>query len=268
MFVLLSKVLPLLIYPLGVVCWVFLLGLFTMRKRPRATAIALLLAITYLWLCSTTPVMYSVVGSLERQYVTTGDLPSADAIVLLGGATRPAIAPRPDVDLQDESDRMMRAAQLYRDGKSSLVVASGGRLKWDDAALPIEESEAYDMSRILQLLGVPEDSIILEPNSRNTYENAIFTQPILEERDITRILLVTSAMHMPRSVQIFQKLGIDVIPAPTDFVAVSPQYSLTVRDNLAQQFIDALPQAGNLALTTRALKEYVGLVVYRLKGWL
>lgn len=268
MFVLLSKVVPLLIYPLGVVCWVFLLSLLTMRQRPRTTAIALFLAVIYVWLCSTTPVMYAVVGALERQYVPTGDLPSAEAIVLLGGATRPAIGPRPDVDLQDESDRMVRAAQLYRDGKSPLIVASGGRLKWDSADLPIEESEAYDMARILQLLGVPQDDIILEPNSRNTYENAIFTKPILDERNITRILLVTSAMHMPRSLQIFQKLGVEAIPAPTDFVAVSPRYSRTAMDNLAQQFIDALPQAGNLALTTRALKEYVGWVVYRLKGWL
>lgn len=267
-FVLLSKVLPLLIYPLGVVCWVFLLSLFTLRKRPRATAFGLLLAVTYLWICSTTPVMHVVVGALEHQHVPSGELPSAEAIVLLGGATRPAVSPRPDVDLQDEGDRIVRAAQLYRDGKSSLIVASGGRLRWDDANLPVEESEAYDMASILQLLGVPEENIILEPNSRNTYENAIFTKPLLEERNIDRILLVTSAIHMPRSLQIFEKLGIEAIPAPTDFIAVAPQHSLTARGNLTQHLIDALPQASNLALTTRALKEYIGLVVYRLKGWI
>ena len=268
MFVLLSKVMPLLIYPLGLVCWVFLLSLFTLRKRPLTTTIVLFFAVAYLWLSGTTPVMYAVVGSLERRHVPNGELPTADAIVLLGGATRPAIGPRPEVDLTDEGDRMIRAAQLYRDGKAPLIVASGGRLKWDPEALPVEESEAYDMGRILQLLGVPKEDIILEPNSRNTYENAVFVQPILEERSIDRILLVTSAMHMPRSLQIFQKLGIEAIPAPTDFVAVSPQYSRTTRDNLAKQFIDALPQSSNLALTTRALKEYVGLMVYRLKGWL
>ncbi|MEL7083455.1 MAG: YdcF family protein [Cyanobacteria bacterium J06597_1] len=267
MFVLLSKVLPLLIYPLGLVCWVFLLGLLTIRTRPRATAIALSLAVAYLWLSSTTPVMYAIVGSLERQYRPT-ELPEADAIVLLGGATRPAIEPRAEVDLRDESDRIVRAAQLYRDGKSPFIVASGGRLKWGTDPLPVEASEAYDMARILQLLGVPETSIILEPNSRNTYENAVFVQPILEERNINRILLVTSAMHMPRSLLIFQKLGIEAIAAPTDFIAVPSQDSRTLKDNLAQQLIDALPQASNLALTTRAMKEYVGLVVYRLKGWL
>ena len=268
MFLFLSKVLPLLIYPLGLICWVFLISLFTLWKRPRKTTIALFIAVAYLWLCSTAPVMHAIVGSLERQHIPNGELPVVDAIVLLGGATRPAFGPRPDVELKEESDRIFRAAQLYRDGKAPVIIASGGRLKWDTAPLPVEETEAYDMSLILQLLGVAEDDIVLEANSRNTYENAVFVKDILQERNIERILLVTSALHMPRSIQIFQKQGINAIAAPTDFIAVHSQFSQSARDNLAQQFISALPKADNLALTTRALKEYVGWVVYRLRGWL
>ena len=66
-------------------------------------------------------------------------------------------------------------------------------------------------------MGIPSSAILQEGKSVNTHENAIFTQEILEEQNINKILLVTSAFHMPRSLKIFQHLGIDAIPAPTDF---------------------------------------------------
>ena len=119
------------------------------------------------------------------------------------------------------------------------------------------------MATLLEMLGVPREVMIEEPFSLNTYENAINVQEILQETSIERILLVTSAFHMPRSLAIFRKLGIDAIPAPTDFL-VTRTYYYSFEDFILNIF----PQASRLSLTTLALKEYIGLVIYRLQGWL
>jgi uncharacterized SAM-binding protein YcdF (DUF218 family) len=90
---------------------------------------------------------------------------------------------------------------------------------------------------------------------------------ILMDRRLDRVLLVTSALHMPRSLAIFKKQGITAIPAATDFHIVEDTLTLaqtTWQGNL----LSWVPQTENLHYLTRALKEYVGLLVYRLKGWL
>jgi len=106
-----------------------------------------------------------------------------------------------------------------------------------------------------------------EPNSLNTYENAVEVKKILQAKGIQRILLVTSALHMPRSLAIFQKQGIDTIPAPTDFL-VTNQEIQEVNSSPQATLLNVLPDSDRLQQTTRAIKEYVGLVIYRLKGWL
>jgi uncharacterized SAM-binding protein YcdF (DUF218 family) len=104
----------------------------------------------------------------------------------------------------------------------------------------------------------------LEPDSRNTYENALFSTRILREKGIQRILLVTSALHMPRSLKLFQAQGLEVIPLPTDYtVTQGDQAQLDARAFV----LSLLPSAENLALTSRVLKEYIGIIVYDLRGW-
>jgi uncharacterized SAM-binding protein YcdF (DUF218 family) len=72
--------------------------------------------------------------------------------VVLGGATKPAFAPRPTVDLSEEGDRVLYGAQLYREGKAPLVIASGGRISWRGGG----PSESADMAEILKTLGCPK----------------------------------------------------------------------------------------------------------------
>jgi uncharacterized SAM-binding protein YcdF (DUF218 family) len=135
-----------------------------------------------------------LVRSLEAQIPPTV-VPTAEAIVVLGGATKPALPPRPGVDLSEQGDRIFYAAQLYKQQKAPLIIVSGGRLDWTRRGTP----ESADMANILSQIGVPASVIIQEPDSLNTYENAVNVRKILNSRDIRQILLVTSAMHMPRS---------------------------------------------------------------------
>jgi uncharacterized SAM-binding protein YcdF (DUF218 family) len=221
------------------------------------------MALLVLLVSSNSWVTSSLVQSLEWQYLPKGDLPTADAIVILGGATRSAFPPRPTVDLNEQGDRVFYGAQLYREGKAPLVIASGGRIQWRGGG----PSESADMAQILEVLGVPSTAILQDPTSLNTYQNAINVQQILQERGLDRILLVTSAMHMPRSLRIFQHLGIDAIPAPTDFL-VTQQELKEPNKSWQAMLLGLLPDSERLDETTRALKEYLGTIVYRLRGWL
>ena len=144
-----------------------------------------------------------------------------------------------------------------------MIILSGGRIDW----LGGGSSESADMAKIMLQIGVPASAIVLEPNSRNTYENAVNVRKILVERGIRQVLLVTSAIHMPRSLLIFKRQGISAIPAPTDFL-ISNHELQQLQNSPQSKLIYLLPGADNLDMFTHALKEYVGLVVYRLRGWL
>jgi uncharacterized SAM-binding protein YcdF (DUF218 family) len=212
-FLFLSKLLPLFIYPLGLACVFLVIALILAWKYPRWVSIPVALALIILLLGSNGWITNSLVKSLEWQNIPE-TIPNAEAIVILGGSTRSGHYPRQMVDVTEQGDRIIYGAKLYQDGLAPLIIAAGGRIAWRGGG----QSESEDMRQLLHLMGVPDEAIIQEPNSLNTYENAVNVKKILEERGIKRILLVTSAMHLPRSLLIFKKQGIEAIPAPTDFL--------------------------------------------------
>ena len=263
MFLFLSKLLPLFLYPLGLACVLLVVALVMSWRRSRWGPLPVVLALIVLLLGSNSWVANSLVRSLEWQHIPVGKLPTADAIVLLGGATKSAFPPRPAVDLSEEGDRVLYAAQLYREGKAPVVIASGGRIDWRGGGL----AESSDMADILVNLGVPNSAILQDSKSLNTYQNAVNVRQIMQERGIRRVLLVTSAMHMPRSLRIFQRQGIEAIPAPTDFLITQQEINEPSSSPQAT-LLNLVPDADRLQNTTRALKEYIGTVVYHLRGWL
>jgi uncharacterized SAM-binding protein YcdF (DUF218 family) len=264
MFLYFSKLLPLFIYPLGLSCLMLVLAFVTLWKRPRFAALNIVLALLLLLVSSNSWISNQLVKSLEWQNLPT-PLPQAEAIVVLGGATRPQVYPRPSVDMMEEGDRVLYGAALYRQGKAPVVILSGGRTMDLQQASPASESQ--DMAVLMQQMGVPASAILQDPTSLNTHENAVNVQKILKSRNIQRVLLVTSALHMPRSLKIFQKQGIEAIPAPTDFLMSNEEMNLP-GGTAGTAVINALPDARNLYLFSRALKEYIGLAIYRLRGWL
>jgi uncharacterized SAM-binding protein YcdF (DUF218 family) len=263
MFLFLSKLLPLFIYPLGLSCVLLIVAFLLSLKHSRLTFLPILLAFVVLIVASNARVSNHLVKSLEWQNLPSQEMPNADAIVLLGGATRNASPPRIMADLKQEGDRLLYAAKLYQEEKAPLIIAAGGRIQWYGGG----KSEAADMKTLLQIMGVPQKAIIEEPNSLNTYQNAINVKEILDTKDLKKILLVTSAMHMPRSLLIFERQGIDAIAAPTDFL-ISNQELQEVDYSLESKILSFLPGTEYLDQTTKAIKEYIGLFVYRLRGWL
>lgn len=263
MFLFLSKLLPLFIYPVGLTCVLLLVAILSLWKHPRRAVVCMLTAIAVILISGNGWVANAITQSLEWQNIPPKELPNAEAIVVLGGAIRPQITPRPWVDVMESGDRVLHGAQLYRQGRAPLVIMSGGRIAWKGGGPP----ESADMAALAQTLGVPPSSILQDPTSLNTYENAVNVRKILQQRGIRRILLVTSAMHMPRSLAIFKKQGIEAIAAPTDFL-VTEQELQEPGVSVEAVILNLVPEADRIHQTTRALKEYIGLVVYRLRGWL
>lgn len=259
----LSKLLPLFFYPLGLVTIGLMVALVTLWKRPTLAAMAISLTLIILLVSSNAWVAKSVVRSLEWQYLPTSPVPTAQAIVVLGGATSSPDPPRVTVDLKEAGDRIIYAAQLYRQNKAPMIIVTGGRIDWSGNSSP----ESVHMADVLTSIGIPSEAIIQEPEALNTYENAVNVQQILTARGISKVLLVTSAMHMPRSVQIFQRQGIDVIPAPTDFQVSENEMAAMTRTPKAA-ILNLLPDVVNLRLFTSAIKEYLGIWVYGWRGWL
>lgn len=264
MFLFLSKLLPLLIYPVGLACFCLGLTLWWIWRRQRLRAMSsAAIALLILLISSNSWVATHLMQSLEWRHLPPDPIPTAEAIVVLGGSTRPADFPRPWIDLMESGDRVLHGIRLYQADKAPKLIFSGGRIVWQGGG----PSEADDMTQIAIAMGVPRADIMQEPNSFNTYQNAVNVKAILDREDIDRILLVTSAMHMPRSLAIFKKQGVEAIAAPTDFL-ISDRAVAEIRGTRQAFLLSLLPNAANLDNVTRALKEYIGLAVYRLRGWL
>lgn len=257
----LSKLLPLLLYPLGMTSVLLVIAILNFWQRPYRAGMALLLALGVLLLSSNGWFADVMVSALESQNPPLVNPPKAAAIIVLGGSTYPPNYPRQWPEVNEAGDRVLYGAKLYRDGRAPKVILSGGRIEWKDSG----QAEAIDMQTLMTTMGVPRTDIILEPDSLNTFENARNVKAVLEDNDLSgKMLLVTSAMHMPRSKAIFKKQGIDVIPAPTDFLVEPHRKNRSSRERL----LNILPDAEALEQTTKAMKERIGYQIYRLRGWL
>lgn len=113
------------------------------------------------------------------------------------------------------------------------------------------------MKQFLMGLGVPSTKIILESESRNTYENGMFTRDKLKDMKAKKVILVTSAWHMRRSMMTFRRMGVDVIPAGSDYEALQTRATLTPK-----MFIYYLPTADCLNKNSAMLKEHLGYWAY------
>ena len=264
MFVYLSKLLPLLVYPLGLSCIVLILAL-ALKKRPKWRQGLLIGILLLLWLASNRWVSFALARSLEWQNLPSDTPPQAEVIVLLGGGTESADYPRPMTEVNSAGDRVLYAAQLYKDGAAPVLLVSGGNLEFSTAR---GATPAAEMTELLFLTGVPEEAIWQQAQSQNTYEDALYSAEILNEKEVTEIILITSAMHMPRAKALFEKQGITVIPAPVDFTITEQNWQSTFKPSFGEALIYLLPNASSLGLTTNVLKEYFGWVIYSLRGWL
>jgi uncharacterized SAM-binding protein YcdF (DUF218 family) len=255
-FFVLAKVLWFLLQPSTLMLGALIAGTalaFTSRKR---LAKALLWgAIAALLICGLTPLGDVLIRPLEQRF------PRADldrggpitGIVVLGGAEdNRAMDQAQAAALNEAAERYTEAVVLARRLPGARVVFSGG----SGSLLRAEEPEAMAAGRLFVALGVPEDRITLESQSRDTCENAHLTARLLDPQPDQRWLLVTSAAHMPRAMACFRNAGFAVEAWPVDYRAPR-RLDLT-------RWHGSIPEG--LRRVDAVVREYAGLLVYYVAG--
>lgn len=257
-FVTLSKVLPILIFPFFIILWLLLLALIVLIfGRTRIAAVCVAAAIAIAVVCGNSRLANNWYADHERSYrpLPAAEYPEVDVIIVLGGSLSPPLPPRVSFDMSGPTDRIRKGAMLYRAGRADTVLLAGGNV----FPQPGVEPESYYMATLMQEWGVPAAAILTEGRSRNTYENAIYSREVMAGKGFQSALLVTSALHMPRALAVFRSAGIDVIAAPTDYQIVD------IRQPGA---LNWLPELGAMGTFTGVYKEHLGLLAYRLRGWI
>lgn len=175
-----------------------------------------------------------------------GTLPERRAMIVLSGGISAEEFGEPAMERLSASAlaRCLGAARVYRDYHGFGRVIISGR----DPDLPPDEL-AGGMADLLAALGVPRSRILLETESRDTRENAIYATRMVRGLPVDRVVVVTSALHMRRAVHMFERAGLTVIPAPVKVQSLPP---------VALESL--IPSSISLLRSQRAVHELVGLL--------
>ncbi|HOJ70289.1 MAG TPA: YdcF family protein [Syntrophorhabdaceae bacterium] len=244
----LKKLITYSIVPPGIIIILLILSAIFLRKRLRFFIIIVALAIYAL---SIEPVKDIFIIPLEDAYKppSINDVKSCDAYVVLGGGINEN-APGLDGEGQLSNDSLPRVVEAYRlyIRHKRPIILSGGKV------YGIKE-EAEIAKKFLISLGVDETYIITEGKSRDTHENALFVKEILEKKGVKKAVLITSAFHMKRSVQLFRRYFPQILPYPTGYRTSRSVYTV----------MSYMPDAGNITYIAYSLKEYMGILFYKIK---
>lgn len=260
MFYYLAKILGFLILPSNTALVLGLIGLiasFTNRFQ-RFGRFLMGFSILAFAAMGLSPLGNLMIQPLEERFPTATIAPGTKiaGIIILGGAVDTHISTgRHDAALTDSAERMTAAAGLSRQFPDAKIIFTGGvgtlgGQIWGDT------TEADAARQLFQSFGIPDERMLFESRSRDTYENAQFTYQLLKPAPGQTYLLVTSGYHMPRSMALFRKAGFDVMPYPVNYRTAGPQDAM--RPFYAMS--DGLRQC-NLAA-----REWIGLLSYWMAG--
>lgn len=243
--------------PLVLACLGLVVALALSWRRPWISRLFLLLVILLLTGLGNGALSGRLIRPLEKAYPIPSETVRAEAAVVLAGTVDLDRSTSERVELFDRPERILEGARLVKEGRADWLVLSGG----PGGPTQSDVAEADFLAVLAQHMGVAPERMLLQRSSRTTHEDAVNTAKILNERGVNTFFLVTSAFHMPRAVGCFRKVGLDPIPFPVDFRSTRPVRDRTRR---AQCF----PTVTSLHVSSLALHEYVGYVVYRVLGYL
>ena len=203
------------------------------------------------FICGFLPVGEVSLRYLENAYDPPQILPEdLDGIIVLGGSISvPMSYSREQVQLNDNAERITEMIKLSKIFPHTKIVFSGGDWGVQDSS----HKESKLLNNLLNNLGFDTSRILIEDQSRNTYENYLYSYRKFHPQAGEKWLLITSAFHMPRAVAVFSSNGWDVIPYPAGY--------LTSKGDFSYFSLDVL---GNYYKLHVAVKEFVGIIAYTL----
>lgn len=255
MFFILSKTLNYLVMPFVVVCICFLLSV--LLKNPLWRKRCFWTGFTLLFFFSNDFIANELMMAWEPDTIAYADMPKTyEWGIVLTGATESERKPADRVYFSKGADRVTHTIQLYKLGliKKIMITGGSGRL------LQLEEKEAVQFRDVMLLMGVSEDDILIEANSRNTHENALEAKKMVDSLGIdpSRCLLITSAFHMRRSIACFRKVGMDIDFFTTDFHSHPRHFTPDVL---------LVPRVEAILTWHKLVREWTGIMAYKLAGY-
>lgn len=250
MFFILSKILFFLLVPFY---WIVLLLIWrwlskNQKLKKRLLVLAVLIAVLF-----TNPYLYrSLMMAWQPAPVTLSPGKKYEAGIVLGGMS--GYDKNNRGYFGDNADRFIQTANLYHQGIIKKIIVSGGTgsLSQDNLA------EAPFLRTQFLANGIHDSDIIIESRSRNTYENAVYSKKITDSLHLQPpFILITSAMHMKRSENVFKKANLDCVSFPCDYKVNAENFSI-------EDYI--IPNISLLNKWAFLLKEIVGLYIYKLTG--
>lgn len=245
-----TKIFNYIIFPPAIFIVILFAALYYINKSRKKAVILILADIILLYILSIEPVKNIIISPLEKYAppINLNEKHNADYIVILGGGT---INSSPEENgtgsLTDDSLKRAVYGIYLAETLKIPVIFSGGKLNNKQ-----QESESDIAVKIMKRYASEKVILIAEDQSRTTFENAMLVKSRYNPQ---KIILVTSAYHMKRSLYSFNKAGITCIPAPTDYKADYFEYNAT----------SFIPKTNEMDDIYKALKEYVGLLFYRFK---
>jgi uncharacterized SAM-binding protein YcdF (DUF218 family) len=257
MFFFSSKILWILFTPSSLLTILAMGGFMLMLTRWQRAGVRLAAAaVLALLFAGFSPLGLWLALPLELRFAKPNDLVNDRfaGVIVLGGVAdeRLSLAHGNDLEVNDAAERILGLIALARRFPEKPVFFTGGTA---NVLRETIEVEADAVRRRIAQYGVPAERIIFENRSRNTFENALYSKPLLPD-DRRPWLLVTSAMHMPRAMGVFRQAGVDVAAYPVD-------YSVAGADDIWR-----FPFAASEGLerTDAAMREWIGLIAYHLTG--
>ena len=250
MFFILSKLLFFLLIPFTwimlLLVWIYFVKSASLKRK--LTILTIIIAIVF-----SNPWIYkkaSLAWQMERKILA--DQEQYEVGILLTGMVQ--------FDKYNEgyfgssADRFIQTATLYHTKKIKKILVTGG----SGSLFHDYPAEADYLKKMLVANAIPEKDIMVEPLSRNTYENAIFSKKMIDSLQLKLpFLLITSASHMRRSSAVFKKAALPFVAYPCDYKVVEDKFS----------FDDTfIPNAKLLTTWSELIKEMIGLLVYKLTG--
>jgi len=247
----LHKILPLLISPLVLILGLLVFGIIKNRRS------VLIIAVLTLYVCSLPIVSGGLFRLIELDAVRLEpkDVPEADAIVVLSGMLTWVPGKEAVTREWGDPDRFWGGVELMLAHKAPTLIFTGGKLPWELG----NESEGHYLKKHAQLLNISEQNIIVTADVQNTEQEAAAVGNLLNHINDTypkKIILVTSAFHMPRALRLFEQQGLQVFAYPVDFKV----------DESALTLMSFMPNPGALGQTDLVIRELAGRMFYKIKS--
>jgi uncharacterized SAM-binding protein YcdF (DUF218 family) len=240
-----NKILPIIVSPLGLIIILLFFGVF--RKRMLPSMIALILLI----ILSLPIVSRQLIKFLEQGYtlISPNNVDTADTVIVLSGMIR-TIKQNNEIyyEFSDAVDRVFAGIKLLKLNKAQKIILTRGKLPW---SLGMPEGEF--LAQFVKSQGINKNQVILTEVVQNTNDEAIAVSKILPKN--SKIILVTSAFHMPRAKTVFENQNLKVIPYAVDFRLGEKKMDV----------LDFLPQANAFKDSSFYFREIIGRAYYSLR---